>query len=363
MALYLLFGIALTGSRTAWIGVCILIVACWFWRSFWPWRKMPWIASALGVYFAAWVVVLGWIEKGDNQSMDLVRMTTELRPVAWRMFLDALSRRPLIGYGWNQTTLAQVAVAVDHPHIPGVFSYAHNLFLDLLLWCGIPLGTLVIIALIVWLWRRVRAVDSAETAILVLFLLVIGNHAMLELPLYYAYFLLPVGMVIGVLNVRLGSHPVVVLGRWSLACILMLCTLFAVILIRDYARVEKNYGIMRLEWQHIKVRPVGPPKVLLLTQWHDFMKYAKFEPKAGLSATQLIWMENVADYYPGALFFYKLATAEALNHRPQEARLALERMCKIVPNSDQLAVKVTWQKQALQSKEIASVPWPSDICK
>ncbi|PIW09923.1 MAG: polymerase, partial [Comamonadaceae bacterium CG17_big_fil_post_rev_8_21_14_2_50_60_13] len=65
-----------------------------------------------------------------------------------------------------------------------VFSHSHNLFLDLVLWCGIPFGLFVSLYLIRWFWLRLRAVRCAEDAVLMLFLLVVGNHAMLELPLH-----------------------------------------------------------------------------------------------------------------------------------------------------------------------------------
>ena len=361
MSAYLLFGIALTGSRAAWIGILLVVAAAWFWRSLCPWEKMPMTVTALAGYFVLCILGIGWSQ--SNWATDLGnRMTIGLRPIAWKAFLDAASRHPWAGYGWNQTASAQMEVAADHPYIPGVFSYAHNLFLDLVLWCGIPVGLLVSCFLLRWLWVQFRKVDSVRDALLFLFVLVIANHAMLENPLYFGYFLLPTGMVIGVMNVRAGMKPFFVLGRWSFALMVTIAASVLTLLIRDYAQVEETYGITRLQWEHIQVKPPEPLDVIFLTQWEDFFDYAKSESRPGLGEDELAWRRNVTNLFPGPLFFYKLASAQALNGHPQDAELSLRRMCKFVSEPDQLTVKDMWAKQAKENKEISVVMWPKDVC-
>lgn len=356
---YLAFGIALTGSRTAWIGVTLLVVASWWWRPLWRGARLPWVATGLGCYFVLCIVVQGWWRALDGTApADLVRMSSELRPLAWAVFLDAAWQRPWFGYGWNQTALAQLAVATAHPPLHVVFSYAHNLFLDLILWCGIPLGLLVSVSLVGWIWRCSRAVQSAESAVLLLLLLVVGNHAMLELPLYYAYFLLPTGLVMGMLNVRHGARPVMYVGRWVAGLFCLATATLLVLLIRDYSRVEPSYENLNFEWQHIKVAPIGPPDVLLLTQWHDFVEFARYEPKGGLSQVQLDELRSIPELFSGALFSHKYASILALNQRPDEARLWLQRLCKVATESECSAAKAIWAKQSLKYPEIAAVPWP-----
>lgn len=356
---FLLFGIALTGSRTAWIGVALLVVASWWWRSLWRSARLPWVATGLGVYFVLCVVAQGWWRALDGTApADLVRMSSELRPLAWTVFLDAAWQRPWFGYGWNQTALAQLTVATEHPPLHVVFSYAHNLFLDLILWCGIPLGLLVSASLVGWIWRCFRAVQSAESAVLLLFLLVVGNHAMLEMPLHYAYFLLPAGLVIGMLNTRFRARPVLSVARWSAGLLWLAATVLLALVIRDYSRVEPSYENLRFEWQRIKVAPIGPPDVLLLTQWHDFVEFARYEPKGGLSQAQLDALRSIPELFSGALFLHKYASILALNQRPDEARLWLQRLCKVAPESECGAAQAIWAKQSLKHPEIAAVPWP-----
>jgi len=364
LAVYLLFGVALTGSRTAWIGVALIVAVAWLWRRHWDNVRLPWVATGLSLYFVVSVIGVGWLRETllANSQLDvddLVRLSSEIRPMAWAAFLDAAWQRPFLGYGWNQVVLAQMAVATEHPHIPGFFIYSHNLFLDLALWCGIPLGLLISGILVTWLWTRLRAVRSAENAVLVVFLLVVANHAMLELPLHFAYFLLPVGLVMGVLDTRLGARPVLVVGRWALVCLWLTATLLLALIIRDYSRVEDSYRTLRLEWSRFRItQPVGPPHVLLLTQWRDYIKFARMVPKPGVSDAELAWMRHLTGLFPGGIFFHKFATILALNQHPEEARLWLKRMCKTVPTQECRDAETIWAKQASKYPEIAAVPWP-----
>lgn len=363
MSAYLLLGIALTASRTAWIGVVLLVGISWFWRDLWHSRKLPWLVTGLALYFVFCVVFLPWWHSsymsGGGAQLDIIRTSGETRHLAWAAFADALSQQPWFGFGWNQSGAAQMMVAAGHPPIGSFFSYSHNLFLDLFLWCGIPLGLLISGSLLWWFWKRFRAVRSAENAVLFVFLLIVANHAMLELPLYFAYFLLPVGMVMGVLNVRLVAKPVVYTSRWIFLAIWLAATLLLALIIRDYLRVETSYRILRMEWDNFAMSERHqPPNVVLLTQWREYIRYARFEPKTGMTDEELDWMRNVAGLYPNMIFFNKIATAMALNQRSDEAALWLRRLCKLAPEVQCVLVKEDWARQSLKNPAIAAVPWP-----
>lgn len=363
VAIYLLFGLALTASRTGWLAVAMLVVAAWYWRRLWPDARAPWVALGLAAYFAVCTLSIGWLSQALMGAIPedlggLTRISGESRPAVWALFLDAITQRPWLGYGWNQVALGQLAVAVEHPPLHVFFSHSHNLFLDLILWCGIPLGAAISAWLLRWLWRRVAGVRSAENATLVLFLLVVANHAMLEFPLHYAYFLIPVGLVIGALDVRMGIQPVMMSGRSLIVVVWIVAATLLALIIRDYARVETAYRTLRFEWANIGTRLAEPPDVLLLTQWKDFIRMAKFEPYAGMREVDLQWMRDMVGLYPSAGFFQRVAVALALNRQPEEAVLWLHRACHVVSQAQCAALKVAWENQALTRVEIKAVPWP-----
>jgi hypothetical protein len=284
-------------------------------------------------------------------------MSGQQRLIAWSAFADALLQRPWFGYGWSQVVSAQLAVATEHPTLNGVFTSTHNLFLDLLIWCGIPLGLLIALALVAWLWRKLKAIRSAEDVILVMFLVVVANHAMLELPLHYAYFLLPVGLVMGVLNSRMGEVTVFVLPRWLSAGIWMGATLLLVLIIRDYSRIEPSHENFRMQQMRIKVAHIDAPDVLMLTQWREFIEVGRTEPTANMSASDIDRIRTVVNLFGGALFIHKLATALALNQQAGEAQLWLRRLCKSAPLQDCIDAQAVWNNQSLKYPDIAAIPW------
>jgi len=367
LSLYLLFGLALTQSRTAWIALGLLILASWYWHRLWADRRWPWLACALGLYFAGCALSLGFLNQALLLSLPLdtghlAQTTGETRPLIWSIFIDAALQRPLFGYGWNQVGMAHISSALSHPALESLHAHSHNLFLDLVLWCGIPAGLLLSLYLVRWFWLRIKVVDCAQDAVLMLLLLVIGNHAMLELPLHYAYFLLPVGLVMGALNVRLRAHPVLSTARWSLVVLCGLSVALLALIIRDYLRIEKSHQELRFEQAHIRLdHPGQPPDVLLLTQFREFIRMARFEPTIDMSADDLDWMRRLANTYPGTATIPKLALALAMNGQGSEAQLWLRKVCRFEPASNCNAVCNYWTNQSLMHPALAAVPWPNEL--
>jgi O-antigen ligase len=361
MASYLLFGIALTQSRTAWIGLSLILCAAWFWRKLWPSKRVPWVVTVLGVYFLLCHLAVPWVtdafQLADTSSLQ-ERLRGELRPVMWRMFIDAAMQRPWFGYGWTAVAQAQLAVALDHPSLGVMFGHAHNLFIDLVLWSGLPIGLLVSGSLVYWFATCFRRIANIQDAILLMFVALVGNHAMLEFPLHYAYFLLPTGIVIGVLNTRLGWRPVMCTPRWMVGGIWAVAAVLLSVTIRDYFIVEANFYALRFERARVGTLPPGmPPDVFLLTQLREQLRFGRFEPKEGMNDEDIEWMRNVAKGTPGTTELYRLATALALNHNPEEAQLTLKKLCKIAPIEQCDMVRRVWAQRSLNESKIATVPW------
>lgn len=362
---YLLFGLALTASRTAWIGIVLVVGATWYWRALWPWRHAPQVVAGLAIVFFSFAWIIPAITNGlmlssrEGDLESLARLSTELRPQIWTLFIDAIWQRPWLGYGWNQVAAAQLEVAINHRPLGVLFTHAHNLFLDLMLWCGIPIGLTISGILVAWFWLRFRAIQDATSALLFLVVVVVGNHAMLELPLHYAYFLLPTGLVAGALDTRLRGSTLAFGGRWLAGMLWLGSVLLLAVMVRDYLRIEASYQVLRFEWANI--RPAAsrdPPEVLMLNPLRDLIVLARFEPSVGMSDEKLAWMRRVANLYPSAGVIHKMATALAWNNQPDEAVLWLRRLCVIAPIGQCKAIKAAWGNQSRTDALIAAVPWP-----
>jgi len=119
----------------------------------------------------------------------------ELWGDAWRLFLGA----PILGSGWGQYPwhhfLSQASSGASAA--PGVFNHAHNLALHLLAETGV-IGFLIIFgAVVIWLLDLRKVTIDAGWWWLLALLSVIGIHSLLEFPLWYAYFLGPAALLVG----------------------------------------------------------------------------------------------------------------------------------------------------------------------
>jgi O-antigen ligase len=364
-ASFFLFGIALASSRTAWIGLALMLLACWYWRQWWPSRRLPWVVTGLAIAFCLLVAAMPGIDRAllltnETSAIDIAaRLGRESRPQIWALFLDAAWQKPWFGYGWNQVALADMAAADRHPALHTYFGHSHNLFLDVALWCGIPLGLLLATVSLIWFWRRFRAVGNAENVLLFLFLVVAANHAMLELPLHHAYLLLPFGLVMGILDARSSQLPLTRVPRRRVMALWLGAVLLLAVIVRDYVRVEASYQALRFEWARIKSTPAQVPDVLILSQWPDFFRLVKLAPQAGMSDAELNALRYTAALNPGAGSLQTLAIVLARNGHPQEAALWLRRMCKTASVFQCELVRKAWLKDAQTLPEIAAVPWPS----
>lgn len=364
-AAFLLFGIALTQSRMAWLAVLAILGSAWFWRKLWPSRRAPLYATVGAMFFLLATLSIEPLSRlmMTPSTPDLSERVTAnfpIRPAVWTMYLESMLDRPWVGYGWGQVLLAQVGVLAEHPVVHGLLhSHSHNLFLDLIIWNGFPIGLLASGLLLLWMWKSVRSVSHPRDAILLMAVLVIGLHAMLELPLHYAYFLLPTGIFVGVLNERLGLRVAFRTGRWVLVVLWVVAAVVFGLVVRDYFRIESAYFDLRFEQNRVGTNhPTEPPDVLLLTQLREQIRYARFEPHERMTDEQVEWARNITSLYPNTAGLLKLVKVLVLNDRRDEAAIWLRRICPIVSASQCIAAEYAWKQAQEEDARLAILPWP-----
>ena len=359
----LLWGIALTSSRTAWLGLSLVVLGTIYWRARLPSRKVLWLVLGLAAYFVCCVVTLAWLNSGSGEASVVSGASIRVRLQIWQMSLQALGGKPWWGFGWDQTYMAQLAVADQYPPLHQYFNSAHNLPLDLLLWNGLPVGAAVVLGGGYWLVGVLRRVRTGQDMVLVFFVLLVLNHAMLELPLHYAYMLLPLGWVLGAVEKRMGAAPAhppglpVALVAISVAAMAVLLAL----IVADYLRVEQSLrdkAQLRLEspskvWQL--------PDLRVLTHLRAEMELAQYPVlRTAIAPSELKRLEAMAALSPKDGSGIMAAGALAMNGQPERARWWLARICKVTAPWACAQAHANWARAGATHPEIAAIDWPEE---
>jgi O-antigen ligase len=220
LAAALLVVLALAGSRSPWLYLAALFalaLAPHRLRREAEGRRLVVFTACLLPGFVAvqWLVTLPFLAPGESPQMmtsadRLFQMASGIGPRlqlwdnAWQMFLAA----PVLGAGFGQFAWHNfLHQAASGANTGWLFNHAHNIVLQLLAETGAVGALIVMGAMLAWIagLRRVKF-DLAWWWLLSL-LAVIGIHSLLEYPLWYAYFLGPAALLLGLgaqqmLNVR-----------------------------------------------------------------------------------------------------------------------------------------------------------------
>ncbi len=305
--------------------------------------------ALLGALYA--LAVLGWPRLNDALLLSGGRSIAEqmqggTRWLHWAALADAIGREPWLGYGWQQVSRAQQVVSLDHPLSGEHIEHSHNIVLDLLVWAGIPVGLLLVGLIVRWFVVNIRACRDAGACWLLAAVGGVLVHGMLEYPLEYAYFLIPVGIMVGYVSSRLNvdrsvALPWLPMRVFSVAFVGMFCWVGM-----EYLTAEENHRTLRLESARIGVPGIRTPApdLTLLTQLEAFLEFARTEARVGMRPLELDAMRRVSQRfaYPPVMFRYALAAG--LNGRPDVAQDSLGRLCRSYPLQRCEEAIVAWRQ-------------------
>lgn len=360
----LCFGIAMTQSRSGMVQMTMLTLVLVALPRRFGLRISKLAALASAGFFLACVLAWPWLcEKlllGFSRTSETLG-SAGVRPELWGAMIEAITRKPLFGYGWNQASLAQAAVAEGRPATALMIEHSHNVVLDLLVWNGVPLGLLICGVVACWFVWQVRWCRDARVALLLAAIGILLSHGMVELPMEYAYLLLPIGIMIGIVEHLASSSAVfIVPSGYTRVLSLTVLALLAWIGV-DYLKIEESYRDMRFEMARIGLDKVSreTPDVQVLTQLRELLRFARTPATRQMSPPQIERMRQVATRFGYSFVVFRYAQAAGLNGQPDEAARALGRLCKTsIPERCREGLD-TWQELARSSfPELARVRLP-----
>ena len=210
IALLLLFGVVLSGSRTGALGTVTLAAWGLLDRRLSRRARVALLLAPV-VYALMWLGAADWADHSHQVFGGETRFSgtgdvSSSRFAIWANTLDLIKAHPWFGVGFGEFNFAWTLTPFpDRP--VAFFDHTHNLPLQFAVELGVPLGG-VVLALLAWALARAtrHAVDAGrgadaepapmQRAALVIVLLV-AVHSMLEYPLWYSYFLLPTAFAFG----------------------------------------------------------------------------------------------------------------------------------------------------------------------
>ncbi|WP_130803661.1 PglL family O-oligosaccharyltransferase [Acinetobacter ihumii] len=334
LASFILFGIVLTQSRTAWVFTLAFLI-WWFWKTrYFQTRLSKYSVFYFVGIFIFFILITPYVSDylGVTNTTDALTRASSgyLRIPMWHQMLLAIKEQPLLGYGWNQVGVAQLSVYLDYPTTEWT-EHSHNILLDLLIWNGIPLGILIIGFFTWWLYRLSQLATSVEAFIALSMVGAVLVHAMLEYPLDYAFFLLPVGFLLGLVQAQDKMIKVVEIPRTMVATLWTTFVVLYIWIFIEYQIIEKDVQLVRFEIFNIGTIHAehAAPDVILLTQLREYIRFIRTPPKENMTSEQLDWMRKVTYRFSTSAALYRYAQTLALNHQPELAKkylLILEKL-------------------------------------
>lgn len=363
----LLFALVMTGSRS------VLLAFLWLLPAYALMRKQCHLRTSPAAVIAAasFYIIMMWVwpalderlllDTGASTALDRVG-TPGIRWVMWQAMLDAIGAAPFFGYGWGQISIAQIGVTLDHPPTHLVLESSHNLFLDLALWNGIPIALLTIAGLVWWFVNQARKCDDGQKWATLIGVAVVFNHAMVEYPLNYAYFLLPVGFFMGALSYYgsdahcLGRFlPAPRFMRGIMVSMGISTATLAVLVAIEYFSIEADWNLMRFQEARIgNLQITEPPPALVLTGLQQFLRFSRSDPQPGMTHSELDFMRRNSERFAYAAPMFKYAVAQAINQQTQGAASTLRKLCSMHSPETCQSARKQWQE--LTEKRYPNLP-------
>lgn len=360
LTIALAFGLAMTGSRTGWLNMSILAAGLFFYRNRGAAKKLLPGSIGLLVFYFSFVFFQPWvfIKNFFGYALGDIAVRTildEARLQIWKGLISSRNDYFLTGYGWGQIPNSQTFYANSALDLGGMVVQSHNLFFDLVLWVGLPVGFILFGLFFLWAFKLLYKLNDIRVLLMVFFLLVLFVHSMLEFPLHYAYFLLPAGLMAGAIS-QLTDSLAIKLPRFMVLLVLVVSTVAYSVTVKDYFIVEKGFLGLRFKQngiQGVEAFPSGD--IMVLTHLRDYIVFTTIDPLLHHSETDINLGRKVISSFPSALGIYNFAAMLAFSGESQEAEFWLNRICKINNKSQCQIMEAYWTKLVDQNPSISHV--------
>ncbi|POR48522.1 O-antigen ligase [Paraburkholderia eburnea] len=323
-------GLALTVSRGPWLQMGVIVVAG-LWMALSAARGVrgerdvhvgdvavkagvrDWLVPL--VLFAIFVAVNAFVRWAnvhyqlqlDQSAADRFKDAGQIAPriALWRYGWTMFKEHPLLGVGWGDFPIHQFELARTLGGVE-IANNSHDIFLDLLAKTGVVGCGIVLLGLLAWFVRQLRASHTAERIFGFALIGALAMHALVEYPQQYMFFLLPAMFVFGLLETKplrfvpsraaFAAYTVIVFGG--------IVSLWPVL--RDYNRAEVLYYGSHPAQQYAEAPS------FLFRAWGDYGMATLMPMNAANLPSKLAAHERAIALLPGETVLRRYAVLQAL---------------------------------------------------
>ncbi|MCL2657546.1 MAG: Wzy polymerase domain-containing protein [Betaproteobacteria bacterium] len=161
----------------------------------------------------------------------------------WHIAWEAIKAHPWLGNGLGSFYRLSVEAAIAGPGkpFPMLAEHAHNLPLHLAAELGAPVVVAVCGLVGYWLVRLLRMPLTPERFFALCGIFVIGLHSMVEYPLWYTYFIVPMGLFCGIADADNERLPKFGIPRPVVFIVLILSFAMLAWVTRDWLLLRAAY--------------------------------------------------------------------------------------------------------------------------
>ena len=344
LSIPLLFALTLSGSRSSWLYLPLMICLAW-----WSARGDPTMRPLLrysvlliiGFGLMHLVVQMPFMAGGDGGTNTVERLLASngggdtsgsIRLYLWREAWLIFRESPWLGVGFGQFAWHhfQLVPLLKPSNISGLYNNAHNLIFQLAAEAGIA-GLLALFASMgVWFYglRRVRPSAAHWWGYSVLGVLAI--HSLLEYPLWYAYFVAIAATLLGVFDETRYRLELRHIGRLALVMILLLGLLSLLQLRGNYQRLKDTLAIFSASanaseaFQRTRDGLIAVHGGTLLSPYAELYIFLDSEVNADLIKQKLALGANAMRFIPTAQVVYRQAFLMAQDGQLAGAKQLME---------------------------------------
>lgn len=360
-AVFLIGALVLTASRIGFLSFLTVLAA----TQLLAWRLPKvriyrWLPATLFLVFVALFLgqQFGWGVEAEN-SNPLRRDLTGIRMAAYSAFGEAIVRGPMTGFGFDQAVKAQLFAGQLGHKLPGLFAWTHSFVLDIAVWFGWPIALL---GLGVGFWsiyglRRLSFDPTVAASIACVTVLLV--HGLVELPLTYAYYLLPTCLLIGALFGR-AAIPAFRIPIPFAGVSLLGLSLALGIMAMDYLRVESAFNAWRFKAARVgKIPEKIEINAMVFDQFSVLIKGLDADPSKPLEF-DLARFHSAVLSFPSPYALQRLVLFQAKSGDLGGAEKSIELARLLTSKETNRDMSVQWKAWQQMDSDVAKIEWPSE---